>query len=86
MPTNPQSLPAMRILINHMTRMHGGHICLAGVDLDSRRHVRPLLANEPLPFYLLARYDGPFEMARVVDLGAPRPTPDPPHVEDYVFV
>lgn len=76
----------MRILINHMTRMHGGYICLAGIDLETRRHVRPILADQPLPFYLMARYGGPFEMARVVDLGSPRPTPDPPHVEDYVFV
>jgi hypothetical protein len=25
-------------------------------------------------------------MARLVDLGSPRHTPDPPHIEDYVFV
>ena len=76
----------MRLLINHLTRMHGGHICLAGVDLETRRHVRPMLANDPLPFYLLARYGGPFDMGRIVDLGSPRHAPDPPHVEDYVFV
>ncbi len=76
----------MRLMINHMTRMHGGHICLAGVDLETRRHVRPILANDPMPFYLLARYGGPFDMARVVDLGSPRHQPVPPHVEDYVFV
>jgi hypothetical protein len=76
----------MRLLINHLTRMHGGHICLAGVDLETRRHVRPVLAHEPLPFYLLARYGGPFEMARIVDLGSPRHTPEPPHIEDHVYV
>lgn len=76
----------MRILINHLTRMHGGHICLAGVDLETRQHVRPILANDPLPFYMLARYGGPFEMARIVDLGSPRHTPFSPHVEDHVFV
>jgi hypothetical protein len=76
----------MRILVNHLTRMHGGHICLAGVDLETRQHVRPMLANEPMPFYLLARYGGPFEMGRMVDLGLPRHAPQPPHVEDYVFV
>lgn len=76
----------MRILINHLTRMHGGHICVAGVDLETRRHVRPVLANDPMPFYLLARYGGPFEMATVVDLGSPRPVPAAPHVEDHVFV
>lgn len=76
----------MRIVVNHLTRMHGGHICVAGVDLESRRHVRPLLGHEHMPFYLLARYGGPFDMARIVDLGAVRANPDPPHVEDHVFV
>ncbi len=76
----------MRILINHLTRMHGGHICVAGVDLQTRRHVRPMLANDPLPFYLLARYAGPFDMATIVDLGSPRAAPVAPHVEDHVFV
>jgi hypothetical protein len=76
----------MRILINHLTRMHGGHICVAGVDLETRRHIRPMLANDPLPFYLLARYGGPFDMATVVDLGSPRAAPVAPHIEDHVFV
>jgi hypothetical protein len=76
----------MRILINHLTRMHGGHICVAGIDLETRRHIRPVLANEPLPFYLLARYRGPFDMATMVDLGSPRAMPVAPHVEDHVFV
>ena len=76
----------MRILVNHLTRMHGAHICVAGVDLDTRRHVRPTLAHEPLPFYLLARYGGPFEMAAIVDVGSPRAAPVAPHIEDHVFV
>jgi hypothetical protein len=76
----------MRIVINHLTRMHGGHICTAGVDLQTRRHIRPVLAGEPLPFYLMSQYGGPFEMARILDLGSPRPTPVPPHIEDHIFV
>ena len=76
----------MRILVNHLTRMHGGHICVAGVDVATRRHVRPVLPHEGMPFYLLARYGGPFDMARIVDLGAPRPEPDTPHVEDHIFI
>ncbi len=76
----------MRIVVNHLTRMHGGHICVAGVDLETLRHVRPLLKDQHLPFYFLARYDGPFDIARIVDLGAARHLPDPPHVEDHVFV
>lgn len=76
----------MKILVNHLTRMHGAHICVAGLDVDTRRHVRPVLQHEAMPADMLARYGGPFEMARIVDLGRPRPIPDRPHVEDYVFV
>jgi len=39
-----------------------------------------------MPFYFLARYGGPFEMARIIELGDVRHAPDPPHVEDYVFI
>ncbi len=66
--------------------MHGGHICVAGVDVDTRQTVRPMLQDGNIPFHFLARYGGPFDIARIVELGAPRPTPDVPHVEDYVFV
>jgi hypothetical protein len=76
----------MRIVVNHLTRMHGGHICVAGVDLQTDRHVRPVLEQQPLNFDLLARYGGPFDMACVVDLGCPRPMPNPPHVEDCVLI
>jgi hypothetical protein len=76
----------MRIVINHLTRMHGGHMCLAGVDVETQRHVRPVLAGGALPYELLARYGGPFDMGRIVQLGAMRPQPDPPHIEDHVFV
>lgn len=76
----------MNIVVNHLTRMHGGLICVAGVDLETHEHVRPLLGDQHLPFYFLARYGGPFDIAGIVDLGAARHKPDPPHVEDYVFV
>ncbi len=76
----------MRILIAHLTRMHGGHICVAGVDMRTGKHIRPVLANESLPFYLLAGYGGPFEMNRIIDLGFPRYVGEAPHVEDYVFI
>lgn len=76
----------MKIVINHMTRMHGGHICVAGVDVETHRHVRPVGQHGGLTAHLLARYGGPFDMARIVDLGRLRPEPDRPHVEDHVFV
>ncbi len=74
----------MRIVVTHLTRVRGGYICVAGLDLETRRHVRPVLAGGPLPFDLLARYGGPFDIGRVVDLGPARPAPQPPHLEDHL--
>ena len=76
----------MRIVINHLTRMRTGYVCAAGVEPESLRHVRPVLEEGALPFDLLARYGGPFDMACVVDLRIARPHPMPPHVEDHVIV
>ena len=76
----------MQIAINHLTRMRAGYVCTAGVDLQTAGHVRPVLEDGALPFDVLARYGGPFEMAGLVDLGRPRPTPERPHVEDHVIV
>jgi hypothetical protein len=74
----------VRIVVTHLTRVRGGYICVAGLDLETRRHVRPVLAGGPLPFDLLARYGGPFDVGRIVDLGPARPAPRPPHVEDHL--
>ena len=76
----------MKIVVAHLTRMHGGHICVAGIDVQTRRHVRPIMEHEGMPCEHLARYGGPFDMARIVELGKPRTKPDKPHVEDVVFV
>jgi len=75
----------MEIVISHLTRMHGGHICVAGIDVQTRQHVRPVLSSGGIPSHMLAKYGGPFEMARIIDLGRPRPKPSKPHVEDHVF-
>ena len=75
----------MKVLINHLTRMQPPCICTAGVDLETRRHVRPLfLTGAPTTFFL-ARHGGPIDFANVVDLGVPRAAPKPPHVEDHII-
>jgi hypothetical protein len=38
----------MQIVINHLTRMQRGFMCVAGVDLATGRHVRPVLASQLL--------------------------------------
>ena len=75
----------MKIIVNHLTRMQPGYICVAGLDLQTNAHVRPVLAGSRLTVDLLKRKGGPFDIAVVVDLGATQPQGRPPQTEDHVF-
>jgi hypothetical protein len=75
----------MRIVIDHLTRMHHDHVCVAGVDLQTRGHVRPLLPDGTLTPRSLARNGGPFDVANLVELVAMSRWPKKPHVEDRYF-
>lgn len=75
----------MKIVVNHLTRMQPGYICVAGLDLQTNAHVRPVLAGSRLTVDLLKRKGGPFDIAVVVDLGATQPRGRPPETEDHVF-
>lgn len=74
----------MRIVVNHLTRMKHGFICVAGVDPSSGKHVRPVM-NGRLPRTLLAVEGGPFDIALEVDLGTVRAVGNAPEVEDHQF-
>jgi hypothetical protein len=74
----------MEILVNHLTRMNGGHVCVAGLDRDGR-HVRPVLQGSRLGGEALEVRGGPFALGRIVDIGEAVPRPCPPEVEDRVF-
>jgi hypothetical protein len=74
----------MRIVVNHLTRMQPGYICVAGVDTSTGKHVRPVLTGR-LSRHLLACKGGPFDIAHVVDLGPVRHVGYAPEVEDYEF-
>ena len=76
----------MIIVVNHLTRMREGRICIAGVDLQTSRHVRPVTKWGHLDGRLLAGREGPFNMGHVVELGSVTPDPQKPHVEDHFFV
>lgn len=81
----------MIIVVNHLTRMREGRICVAGVEPESGRHVRPVTKWGQIDGRLLAGRsldgrEGPFNMAHVVDLGHTTPDPQKPHVEDHAFV
>src|SRR4051812_41412165 len=75
----------MKILINHLTRMRAGYICVAGIDVESGRHVRPVLDHRNLGTGLLVRHGGPFDMAAVVELGRAGCVGHPPETEDHHF-
>ncbi len=74
----------MEIAINHLTRMQPGYICVAGIDTESGRHVRPVIYGR-LSAALLARYGGPFALGAVVALGSVHAAGSPPEVEDQRF-
>lgn len=74
----------MQIIVNHLTRMQAGFICVAGIDISNNRHVRPMLRSR-LPVELLAVHGGPFAMAALIDLGRVRYCGSAPEVEDYYF-
>ena len=81
----------MIIVVNHLTRMREGRICIAGVEPESGRHIRPVTKWGQIDGRLLAGRsldgrEGPFNMAHVVDLDHVVPDPQNPHVEDHAFV
>jgi Dual OB-containing domain len=61
-------------------------ICVAGVEVGTEQHLRPVVAKpERLGRDLLHESGGPFELGAVVELGEVRPQPDPPAIEDHLF-
>ena len=36
----------MKIVVNHLTRMQRGYICVAGINPDTGHHVRPIPEND----------------------------------------
>src|SRR5690349_16476658 len=65
--------------------MSDGYVCVAGVDLATNDHVRPVLHYGRLPGDLLRRSGGSFDIAVEVDLGKVTPRPTDPEREDHVF-
>jgi hypothetical protein len=75
----------MRIVINHLTRMHDGRVCVAGLDPHSGQHIRPLLPRGHLTQTSLTRFGGPFGIGAAVEIGPVRYAGTPPELEDREF-
>jgi hypothetical protein len=75
----------MEIVVNHLTRMRTQErICVAGVDVDRGRHVRPTTSrSDLLTRELLSENGGPLEVAAVVDIAGAAHAPNPPETEDH---
>ena len=75
----------MKIVVNHLTRMQPGYICVAGIDLDTNRHVRPVIEGSMLTSRMLALHGGFFEIGHLLDLGKVEYVGRAPEIEDYHF-
>jgi len=65
--------------------MQPGYFCVAGVDVDTPRHIRPVLRRGRLTIDLLSTGGGPFDVGSVVDLGPATYAGHAPELEDYRF-
>ena len=74
-----------KIVVTHLTRMHRGAVCVAGLETQTGRHVRPVLLERPLWLSDTAIRGGLFDMASEIDLGPTRPVGAAPHVENHEF-
>jgi hypothetical protein len=75
----------VRILVNHLTRMQPGYFCVAGVEVNAPRHIRPVLRHGRLTTDLLRPNGGPFDLGSVVDLGQTTNAGHAPELEDHRF-
>ncbi len=76
----------MRIVVNHVTRMTGQRICVAGIDTETYRHVRPVTPpGDFLTRVLLRENGGPFGAGALVDIGNVAACPNAPETEDHEF-
>jgi hypothetical protein len=76
----------VQILVNHLTRMQPGYFCVAGIDVDTPRHIRPVLGHgRRLTIDLLSTGGGPFDVGSVVDLGPATYAGHAPELEDHRF-
>ena len=65
--------------------MQPGYICVAGVDVETLNHVRPVLRYGRLTNDLIRLNGGPLDIGAAVDLGPTTYAGHAPELEDYLF-
>jgi hypothetical protein len=75
----------VRIIVNHLTRMVPGFICVAGISVETSQHIRPVCNRVMLPLRWAASQGGVFGIGNVVDLGSVRYRGERPEFEDREF-
>jgi len=65
--------------------MQPGYVCVAGVDVHTLKHVRPVLRYGRLTTDLLKPNGGPLDIGSVVDLGPTAYAGHAPELEDHYF-
>jgi len=63
-----------------------GYICVAGIDVKTGQHVRPIPRGTELRYRDLAAHQGFFEIGSIVDIGDATPKGQPPETEDFDFL
>jgi hypothetical protein len=74
----------MYLVITHLTRMQPGFICVAGIEPDTGKQIRPVLGR-CLTRDLLHVNGGAFEIGALVDLGPTTYVGRVPEFEDHRF-
>ncbi len=72
----------MSVLITHLTRMNYPRICVAGLDQQLNRFIRPIVGKGEILDYSRVEL---FSLGSVIDLGWNQMLGNPPEIEDCYF-
>ncbi len=75
----------MRIIVNHLTRMQPPYICVAGIDVRTGTHIRPVLDGRRISSAWLHTAGRTIRVGAIVDIGQVTSCGHAPEWEDHRF-
>ncbi len=75
----------MKVLISHLTRMAHPRICVAGIEVETGIHIRPIVGKQDTLEHSMVGQHQLFRLGRVIDLGWFIQRGQPPEIEDVFF-